>query len=88
MHAMARRYILVNEYYSPTPTEMSYPGQVGRVSKRDFCGDFLDRFSDLELVSYGFIYRREPVFPLDPVFPQDDCAWFLMRKRSPGAVQP
>ena len=75
MYAMARRYILVNEYYNPAPVEISYRGQAGRLFKRDFCGDLMDRFSDLELVDYGFTYRR------DPVFPQDDCTWFLMRKR-------
>ena len=75
MHAMSSRYIMVNEYYNPSPMEVTYRGQTGRLFKRDFCGDLLDRFEDLELVDYGFTYRR------DPVFPQDDCTWFLLRKR-------
>jgi len=32
-------------------------------------------FVDLELVDYGFVYHR------DPVFPQDDINWFLMKKQ-------
>jgi spore coat polysaccharide biosynthesis protein SpsF len=75
MHAMSSRYIMVNEYYNPAPVEVTYRGQAGRLFKRDFCGDLLDRFADLELVDYGFTYRR------DPIFPQDDCTWFLLRKR-------
>ena len=34
----------------------------------------LDRYSDLKLVDYGFVYRR------DPNFRQDDATWFLMEK--------
>ncbi|QVL50178.1 MAG: hypothetical protein KFB96_06875 [Thiocapsa sp.] len=42
--------------------------------KRDFAGEMLDRYPDLELIDYGFIYRR------DPVFPQDDMTWFLLQR--------
>jgi hypothetical protein len=43
--------------------------------KRDFAGEIMDRFPDLRLVDYGFVYHR------DPQFPQDDFTWFLMEKR-------
>jgi hypothetical protein len=33
----------------------------------------LDRFPDLSLVEYGFVYHRDP-------FPQDDLTWFLLEK--------
>jgi len=42
--------------------------------KRDFAGEMLDRFKDLELLDYGFVYHR------DNNFPQDDLNWFLLRK--------
>jgi len=74
LHAISRRFILVAEYYSPTPVEIDYRGHAGKLFKRDFAGEILDRFSDLELVDYGFVYHRDE-------FPQDDVNWFLMEKQ-------
>lgn len=71
-----RRYLLVAEYYNPAPVAIPYRGHGDRLFKRDFAGEILDRHPSMELVDYGFAYRR------DPVFPQDDITWFLMRKRS------
>ena len=70
------RYLLVCEYYNPTPVAINYRGHSERLFKRDFCGEILDRYADLELIDYGFAYHR------DPNFPQDDISWFLMEKRS------
>lgn len=58
------------------PVVVSYRGHEDRLFKRDFAGEMLDRYPDLELVDYGFVYHR------DPNFPQDDPNWFLLRKRS------
>ena len=70
----SHRYVLVCEYYNPTPTSVPYRGHADRLFKRDFAGEMLDLYPRLSLVDYGFAYRR------DPVFPQDDVSWFLMRK--------
>lgn len=67
------RYVLVCEYYNPTPVSVSYRGHADRLFKRDFAGEILDRYDGLTLVDYGFAYRR------DPAFPQDDITWFLLR---------
>lgn len=75
LHRASSRYILLCEYYNPTPVAVSYRGHADRLFKRDFCGELLDRHADLELVDYGFAYRR------DPAFPQDDITWFLIEKR-------
>ncbi len=75
LHRATGRYLLVCEYYNPTPVEVSYRGHGGRLFKRDFCGEILDRHADLRLIDYGFAYRR------DPSFPQDDITWFLMEKQ-------
>src|SRR5262249_39172487 len=69
------RYICLNEYYNPTPVEVPYRGHKGQLFKRDFAGELLDRFKDLQLVDYGFQYHR------DPNFPADDGNWFLLEKR-------
>ena len=74
MHRSSSRYLLVSEYYSPKPVEVTYRGHAGKLFKRDFAGDMLDRFPDLELIDYGFAYHR------DANLPQDDINWFLMEK--------
>lgn len=78
LYEASRRYICVIEYYNPAPVEIEYRGEHGKLFKRDFAGDMLDRFPDLELLDYGFVYRRDP-------WPQDDVTWFLMRKRGRAA---
>jgi len=75
LYASSARYILMCEYYNPSPMSLVYRGHSDRLFKRDFCGELMDRHGDLDLIDYGFVYRR------DPVFPQDDITWFLLEKR-------
>lgn len=74
LYRAAGRYLLVCEYYNPSPVAINYRGHNDRLFKRDFCGEILDRHTDLRLIDYGFVYQR------DPNFPQDDVTWFLMEK--------
>lgn len=74
--ASSGRYLLMAEYYNPSPVAISYRGHADRLFKRDFAGEIMGRHPQLQLVDYGFAYRR------DPNFPQDDITWFLMEKRS------
>lgn len=69
------RYICLAEYYNPSPVEVNYRGHAGRLFKRDFAGEMLDKFTDLQLLDYGFVYHR------DANFRQDDLNWFLMEKK-------
>jgi spore coat polysaccharide biosynthesis protein SpsF len=69
------RYLLVAEYYNPSPVAISYRGHSDRLFKRDFAGEIVDLFPQMALVDYGFVYRG------DPSFPQDDITWFLLEKR-------
>jgi pseudaminic acid biosynthesis-associated methylase len=71
----SRRYVVISEYYNPAPIEVVYRGHSERLYKRDFAGEFLDAHPDFELRDYGFIYRRDPHFPVD------DFTWFLMERR-------
>lgn len=75
LHRFSRRYILICEYYNPVPVEVPYRGNSGKLFKRDFAGEMLDRYADLTLLDYGFSYHR------DPQFPSDDINWFLLEKR-------
>ena len=70
-----RRYLLVAEYYNPTPVSIPYRGHSDRLFKRDFAGEMMDIYPQLQLIDYGFAYHR------DPSFPQDDITWFLLEKR-------
>lgn len=72
IHDLAEKHICLAEYYNPKPTAIDYRGRTDLLFKRDFAGDLLDRYDDLSLVDYGFVYHRDPVFPLD------DISWFLM----------
>jgi spore coat polysaccharide biosynthesis protein SpsF len=73
--AATGRYLLVAEYYNPSPVAIPYRGHTDRLFKRDFAGEILDRHPNLRLVDYGFAYRR------DPDFQQDDITWFLLEKQ-------
>lgn len=74
LYNSSRKYILIAEYYNPTPVEIIYRGKRERLFKRDFAGEMLEKYPDLKLVDYGFVYHR------DNVFPQDDVTWFLLKK--------
>lgn len=69
------RYLMVAEYYSQSPMEISYRGHTDRLFKRDFAGEILAAYPEMKLIDYGFSYRN------DPKYPQDDISWFLMEKR-------
>lgn len=75
LHSASSRYIMLAEYYCPIPRTIPYRGQDNALWARDFAGEMLERFSDLRLVDYGFVYRRDP-------YPQDDLTWFLLEKHT------
>jgi spore coat polysaccharide biosynthesis protein SpsF len=73
MYNWSNRFVLIVEYYSPTPVSIPYRGNNDRLFKRDFAGEFLDLFPDVVLRDYGFAYHRG-------LYPQDDSHWFLLEK--------
>lgn len=79
LYSASSRYICIAEYYNPAPVEVRYRGHEGKLFKRDFAGEMLDRYADLKLVDYGFAYHRDP-------FPQDDITWFLLEKSGEQGV--
>jgi spore coat polysaccharide biosynthesis protein SpsF len=74
LYDSSSKFILIAEYYNPSPVAIPYRGNSDRLFKRDFAGEFMEKFSDIQLVDYGFAYRK------DPAFPQDDITWFLLKK--------
>ncbi len=75
LYQSSNRYICMAEYYNPTPVMVPYRGNENKLFKRDFAGEFMERFQDVKLLDYGFKYHG------DSQFPQDDATWFLMEKR-------
>lgn len=75
LYNCSQKYILIAEYYNPTPMTVEYRGHSNRLFKRDFAGEMMDKYSDLKLIDYGFLYHR------DNNFPEDDITWFLMEKK-------
>jgi hypothetical protein len=69
----SKRFVLLAEYYNPSPVSINYRGNEDRLFKRDFAGDLIDNFN-MKLVDYGFTYKRNNWAP------QDDVTWFLLEK--------
>ena len=69
----SKRYILVCEYFCPTPRMIPYRGEDDKLWARDFGGELIDQYG-LTLVNYGFVSPRD-------TYPQDDLTWMLLEKR-------
>ncbi len=74
LYKQSNKYIFIAEYYNPAPVKIAYRGNENKLFKRDFAGELMEKYTDLKLVKYGFIYHR------DINFPGDDLTWFLMEK--------
>jgi spore coat polysaccharide biosynthesis protein SpsF len=71
----ARRYVLLAEYYNPSPTEIPYRGNAGMMWKRDFAGELMAISPDLRLIDYGFVYKADPFYKN-----WSDVTWFLFQR--------
>jgi pseudaminic acid biosynthesis-associated methylase len=70
---LSSRYVLVNEYFNPRPVEVAYRGHRDRLFKRDFAGELIDKYQNLKVLDYGFLWHR-----MEPGW--DDTTWVLMEK--------
>lgn len=73
LESLSARFLLIAEYFSPAPTMISYRGNLDKLYKRDFAGEFLDSHREFVLRSSGFLSSRA-------VFPQDDINWYLLER--------
>jgi len=71
---LSKKYILLAEYYSPSPVSVKYRGKKDKLFKRDFAGEMIKKYN-LSLIDYGFVYHFDKN-------PQDDLTWFLLKKKS------
>jgi len=74
LYRASNRYVLMIEYYNPSPAMIMHRGMPDQMFKRDFAREMLEAHPDLNLLEYVFVYHRDPVFPLD------DVTWFLFEK--------
>lgn len=70
----ARRYVLIAEYFNPTPVAVTYRGNEHALWKRDFASELMDAHEGWECKEYGFVWSRDSM-------PQDNVTWFLMERR-------
>ena len=73
LYALSSRYIMVCEYYNPSPVSIEYRGHQERLFKRDFAGELISKYK-LRLLDYGFNYHQ------DSYYTNDDTTWFLLEK--------
>jgi pseudaminic acid biosynthesis-associated methylase len=73
LYDLSNRYILVCEYYNPSPVSIDYRGNKDRLFKRDFAGELINKYG-LKLVDYGFNYQH------DTYLTQCNSTWFLLTK--------
>ena len=70
---VSSRYVLCLEYFSHRPEEVVYHGKNGLLFKRDFGKFYLENFSELVPINYGFLWQEElPIF--------DNINWWLFEK--------
>lgn len=74
LYKLSNKYILINEYFSTNPEEITYRDKRDRLWKRDFAKEITLLFPNLELIKYGFNWRY------DKNKSSDDTNWFLFRK--------
>lgn len=74
LYVNSKKYILIGEYFSRTPTMITYQGKKNRLFKQDFGKKFLQNFP-VSLVDYGFLwgYRYDRAG-------FDDITWWLFQK--------
>ena len=70
---LAKKYILICEYYNPYPISISYRGYKNKLFKNDYAGEFLKLYKNYQLIDYGFNYHLDK-------YPLDDSNWFLLKK--------
>ncbi|MBF0233100.1 MAG: methyltransferase domain-containing protein [Desulfamplus sp.] len=69
---VSKRYIVCIEYFSHKPEQIPYHGMDGFLFKRDFGRFYLERYPDLKVRDYGFLWQ-----PLDS---SDNSNWWLFEK--------
>jgi pseudaminic acid biosynthesis-associated methylase len=75
MLKLSKKYILINEYFNPTPVEVPYRGHSERLFKRDWGSELIDAAAGkIKLIDYGFLWKK-----VEPAW--DNATWWLFEKK-------
>jgi pseudaminic acid biosynthesis-associated methylase len=72
LHRVARRFVVCIEYFADKPEEILYRGQSEALFKRDFGAFYMENFSDLRVVDYGFTWKAMTGL--------DNLTWWVLEK--------
>jgi len=71
---VSKKYIMCCEYFSNKSEAIPYRGESELLFKRDFGSFYLDKYTFLRCISYGFLWQREyKIF--------DNLTWWLFEKK-------
>jgi pseudaminic acid biosynthesis-associated methylase len=74
LYEAASEFIFIAEYFAAEPRMQTYREHDNRMWLADYGGEFWDKYPDLELVDYGFSWRR------DKFVRQDNLTWWCFKK--------
>ena len=69
------KYVLISEYFNPSPVSIEYRGHHDKLFKRDFAGEFLEANTEFQLVDNGFHYSHGS-------YRGSNQNWFLLKRTS------
>ena len=72
IYRVSKKYILCIEYFSDKEEFVYYDDGNAILVKRDYGALYLDKFKDLKVVDYGFLWKRIEKF--------DNVTWWLFEK--------
>lgn len=73
IYLLAKKYILIAEYFSQDPVAINYRKKSNLLFKRDFAKELKNKFK-LRIVDYGFVWSEDKKHNLD------NFNWFLLKK--------
>ena len=53
IYDLSKKYILIDEFFNPTPISIDYRGYKNKLFKRDFAYEIMKKYN-LKLIDYGF----------------------------------
>lgn len=75
INSLARRHILIMEYYAPKMEMIEYRGESDRLWRAPHAEQLMEAYPDLGLLDYGFVSKLDD-------HPQDDITWWLLERRN------
>jgi len=72
IYRVSSKYIVCCEYFSDKPENIQYRGEDGLLFKRDFGDYWMESYPDLQLIDYGFLWKRMTGL--------DNITWWIFKK--------